>query len=79
MDALELVDDFVASHPLDPDATVMARLVNALRDGASFDVQDLYELRVNSFELAMSLLADWRLQRYYRGNAVPAAAVALGH
>lgn len=79
MDALELVDDFVASHPLDADAAVLQRLAFALRDGASFDVQVLYELGVNSFELAMALLGDWRLQRYYRGNAVPTAAAALGH
>ncbi len=69
MDAIERAEHFIANHPLTPDACQLEQLLHALRDGAVFDVEVLYELPLRSFELAMEVLAAWRLQRYYRGPA----------
>ena len=77
-DAIEVAEQFIQAHPLSPDAAVLARFLHALRTGDCCDVQDLYELNLNAFDLAMDVLSAWRLQRYYRGGAVMAGAAA-GH
>lgn len=79
MDALELAEHFIADSPLDPDAGVLNRLLHALRADQTFCLQDLYELRLSSFELALEVMGAWRLQRYYRGEAVTAAAGSGRH
>jgi len=38
-----------------------------------------YELNLSNFDLAVEVLDAWRLQRYVRGDAVPAIARLGGH
>jgi hypothetical protein len=52
----------------------MATLIHALRNEGPFDLGALYRLTLDEFELALQVLEDWRLQRYYRGTATAAAA-----
>ncbi|MDE2607893.1 MAG: hypothetical protein KGL68_18445 [Burkholderiales bacterium] len=74
MDAITLAEEFIASHPTSGDAELLSQLLRSLQRGCDFDVNALYTLNLDTFELAIEVLNEWRLQRYYRGSAVAAAA-----
>jgi hypothetical protein len=40
-----------------------------LVDEVDFSVKDLYLLNSSDFQLAMDILQEWRLDRYYMGKA----------
>ena len=44
---------------------ILMKLVEALGEEAAFPLADLYRLDYASFEAALDLLRDWRLDRYY--------------
>jgi hypothetical protein len=44
---------------------ILLRLVDALGKEEEFPLSDLYRLDYDSFEAALELLRDWRLDRYY--------------
>ena len=44
---------------------ILMNLVKALGEEAEFPLADLYRLDYESFEAALDLLRDWRLDRYY--------------
>ena len=44
---------------------ILMNLVKALGEEAEFPLGDLYRLDYESFEAALDLLRDWRLDRYY--------------
>jgi hypothetical protein len=69
MDALQLAQEFIARDRSHPDAAVMATLIQTLQDEGSFELGRLYDLDLERFELALRILDDWRLQRYYLGHA----------
>lgn len=48
---------------------VLAALVTALESENSFTVKDLYTLNNDHFEMALQMLSEWRLDRYYFGKA----------
>ena len=37
---------------------------------SAFSLSSLYKLDIESFELAMSILSEWRIDRYYVGKAI---------
>lgn len=78
MDAINKAQEFIARERLHPDAAIMATLIQALQDESAFDLGALYRLALDRFELALQILDDWRLQRYYLGAANP-AATQLSH
>ena len=43
--------------------------VLSLESDCSFTLRELYELSLTDFELAITLLEEWRLDRYYIGKA----------
>jgi hypothetical protein len=47
----------------------MAALVRSLESSEYFDVKNIYDLKSDDFELAIQVLRDWRLGRYYLGKA----------
>lgn len=55
--------------PEDPAARTLAALVLALETDRGFDLSSLYGLDYKSFDLAIEVLRDWRLDRYYAGKA----------
>jgi hypothetical protein len=50
------------------------RLVDALGTEEEFPLSDLYRLDYDSFEAALELLRDWRLDRYYMSRPGTLAA-----
>lgn len=55
----------------DPEATnTLQDLVGALDgDNNAFDLRRLYELNLQDFEFAMTLITDWRFRRYTHQRA----------
>ena len=47
----------------------LARLVLSLASEEPFKLADLYTLNEEHFELAIDMLNEWRLDRYYMGKA----------
>jgi len=77
-DPIAIAEHFIQADPVSPEAAILGRLLHGLRTGECCDVQDLYELNLSAFDMAIDVLNAWRLQRYYRGGAVVAGATA-GH
>lgn len=65
MKALKKVLKLIQKNPLDPTARTLSSLVVALESESAFDLSSLYRLPYDDFQLALGLLADWRLDRYY--------------
>lgn len=68
MRAVKKARQFIAKDPQVESAKLLARLVLALESESQFSVADLYRLDYDSFKLALSLLDEWRLDRYYAGK-----------
>ena len=69
MRTFKKVRRLIETEPLSPQARVLATLVTALESDVAFSVKDLYTLDEKHFDLALDLLSDWRLDRYYLGKA----------
>lgn len=69
MRTFKKVRRLIENDPLSPQACVLATLVTALESDVAFEVKDLYSLDEKHFGLAIDLLSDWRLDRYYLGKA----------
>jgi len=44
-------------------------LILSLQAEADLSLSDLYKLNAEHFDLAMELLRDWRIDRFYKGRA----------
>jgi hypothetical protein len=53
-----------------PAADILSRLVLALESDAPYQLSDLYSLNFGDFNLAMEVMAEWRLERYYTSKAI---------
>lgn len=43
----------------------LSRLVRALREEREYPLSSLYQIDYQAFELAIDVLRDWRVDRYY--------------
>jgi hypothetical protein len=69
MNAIKKTRRVIESNPATDTARTLARLVRALESDEKFDLGDLYKLDYESFALAIDVLKEWRLDRYYLGKA----------
>lgn len=69
MRAFKKIRRLIETDPLSQEARVLAALVTALEGDTAFSVKDLYTLDEKYFDMAIELLSDWRLDRYYLGKA----------
>lgn len=69
MRAIKTARKFIEANPANPAAKTLARLVLALASEEPFKLSDLYALNGEHFELAIDILNEWRLDRYYMGKA----------
>lgn len=65
MNAIKQVRSYLLEHPHSPSAAGLAQLTEALAEESEFPLEVLYRLDADAFELAIELLRDWRLDRYY--------------
>lgn len=69
MHALKEARKFIQQDPDNPSARTLSRLVLALESEADFPISDIYKLDFDRFSLALRILDQWRLDRYYAGKA----------
>jgi hypothetical protein len=69
MNAIKSARRLITQDPATPTAKTLSRLVLALESESDFDMSSLYALDIDSFQLAISILKEWRLERYYAGKA----------
>jgi hypothetical protein len=65
MKALKKARKLIEKNPESPAARTVSSLVLALETETSFDLGTLYRLPYDEFQLALELLNEWRLDRYY--------------
>jgi hypothetical protein len=65
MNAIKQVRKYLEQHPDRNSSFFLADLVEALGEEREIPLRDLYELDHEAFELAIELIKDWRLDRYY--------------
>lgn len=70
MRALKKARKLIENKSGHPPADILSRLVLALESDAPFLLSDLYRLDYDDFNLAMDVMAEWRLDRYYTSKAV---------
>lgn len=63
--AIKKARKLIESKPTDEASVTLADLVLALETEQSYPLHRLYDLDYKRFELAMEILAEWRLDRYY--------------
>ncbi len=69
MRAIKEARKFIERDPANESAQILSRLVLALESEADFPISDIYRLDFDRFTLALKILEDWRLDRYYAGKA----------
>jgi hypothetical protein len=65
MNAIKKVRRYLIRNSDAPSSQVLRRLTTALGEEREFPIFELYEMDLEAFELAVELLQDWRLDRYY--------------
>lgn len=65
MNAAKKVRNLILQDSESDRSKLFVRLLIALVEETDFNLHDFYQLNHDDFELAMSLLKDWRLERYY--------------
>lgn len=80
--AIKKARKFIQANPDDPSSQMLSSLVLALESSGSIAVRPLYDLDHDMFELALEILSEWRLDRYYASKLrlldVSAQAQELG-
>ena len=65
MRALKKARKLIESQPETPAAKTLSALVVALESEAPFALASLYQLGYDEFEMALEMIKEWRLDRYY--------------
>jgi hypothetical protein len=69
MRAIKRARKLIEQNPDLSSAKTLARLVLALESESEFKLNELYDLRHDDFQLALEVMQDWRVDRYYEGKA----------
>ncbi len=69
MKAINDLRRYVSAHSDSASAALLARLPETLAREDRLALRDLYALDWESFQLAIELLRDWRIDRYFAGIA----------
>lgn len=69
MRTIKKVKRIIEADPLSLEGRILAELITSLEGDSKLSVKDLYSLDEKHFNLAVNLLKDWRLDRYYLGKA----------
>ena len=69
MRAIKRAKKIIEKSPDSFVALTFSKLILSLETDITFPMKDLYKLNVEDFELALDLLRDWRIDRFYIGKA----------
>ena len=64
MNNLKKIEKRLLKTPDEPASKIFKALVRALYQKEDFNLAAIYDLDYEDFELALSVLKDWRLDRY---------------
>jgi len=65
MFAIHKLEQYLNTTASPAAARELTRLVKALDHEEEFHLSNLYEIDLEAFELAVEVLRDWRIDRYY--------------
>lgn len=65
MNAIKKVRKYLVANPRTEAARILGGLVEALGSEKPYQLAELYSLDYETFDLAIDLLEEWRLDRYY--------------
>ncbi len=63
--AIKKARKLIEANPTDAASKTLAELVLALATETPFNLAEIYKLDYKRFEIALEILAEWRLDRYY--------------
>jgi hypothetical protein len=63
--AIKKARKLIETNPSDAASKTLADLVLALESETPFQLANIYELDYKRFEIALEILAEWRMDRYY--------------
>jgi len=69
MNEIKKARRLIEANPHTDAAKTLAALVRALESEEKFDLGALYKLNYDNFNLAIEILKEWRLDRYFSGKA----------
>jgi hypothetical protein len=69
MRAIKKARKLIESDPSSAISKALSKLVLALETETDFSLKQLYDLNIDDFDLAMEVMKDWRLDRFYEGKA----------
>jgi hypothetical protein len=65
MRAIKEARKFIEREPQTLAAQTLSRLVLALENQSPFSISEIYSLNYDQFNLALEILQEWRIDRYY--------------
>ena len=68
MRAIKKARKIIETDPTSKKATTLSKLIVSLETETDFPLKSLYHLNMDDFNLAMEVMHDWRLDRYYEGK-----------
>jgi hypothetical protein len=69
MRAIKKARRLILNQPQSLVAKTLSSLILSLENETDFAISDLYQLDLKEFDLAINLLEEWRLDRFYEGKA----------
>ena len=69
MNSIKTARKLLVREPESDVAKTLSRLVLALEQDAEFRLADLYTFDLEHFDLALKIMEEWRIDRYYAGKA----------
>lgn len=69
MFAIQRLEKFMQTRATPAAARELSRLIEALKEEKEFPLSSLYRIDYDAFELAVDVLRDWRVDRYYAKEA----------
>jgi len=69
MRAIKQVKKLIENNPTSRSGQTFSKLILSLESEIEFSVKDLYQLDAQEFDLAMEVMKDWRIDRFYLGKA----------
>lgn len=69
MHSIKAARRLIETDPTSNSAKILSSWVLAVQAEESFNMARLYELDMKSFDIAIEILKEWRLDRYHAGKA----------
>ena len=69
MRAIKKIKRIIEKNPQEKASQIFSKLIMCLAEESEFSLKELYELNPNEFQLAIEVLEQWRLDRFYMGKA----------